>query len=210
MLLLRSFFYTVFLLLPLFSAAQSGTMRVILSTIEFSANKTSVNAAGRQELDEVAALLKATPAITAEIGAHTDASGSASYNLKLSRSRATAVRTYLVGKGITAKRLTARGYGETKPLNRCGRGARCSDAEKRKNRRVELLLRNLPADSVTRAPWLALGGLAPKKPLVQPDVPKVKPTVSPGAPAQAAAGNALPPTKRRRGAPLRKATIFPN
>lgn len=184
-------------------------MRVILSTVEFSANKTGVNAAGRQELDEVAALLKATPAITAEIGAHTDASGSASYNLKLSRSRATAVRTYLVGKGITAKRLTARGYGETKPLNRCGRGARCSDAEKRKNRRVELLLRNLPADSVTRAPWLALGGLAPKKPLVQPDVPKVKPTLLAETPASPAATSAPAPAKPAAGRIPAQGDYFP-
>lgn len=210
MLVLRYFFYTGFFLLPLFSAAQSGTLRVILSEVEFAANKTSINTAGRQELDEVAALLKATPAITAEIGAHTDASGSASYNLKLSRNRATAVRTYLVGKGITAKRLTARGFGETKPLNRCGRGVRCSDAEKRKNRRVELLLRNMPTDSLTRAPWMALGGLAPKKPVVQPDVPKVKPTVLTGTPAQpGAASSSAASAKPTAGRSTAQGDYFP-
>ena len=209
MLVLRYFFYTVFFLSPIFLTAQSGSLRVILSEVEFAANKTSMNTAGRQELDEVAALLKATPAITAEIGAHTDASGSASYNLKLSRNRATAVRSYLISKGITASRLTARGYGETKPLNRCGRGARCSDAEKRKNRRVELFLRNMPADSLTRVPWMALGGLAPKKPVVDPEVPKVKPTVSPGAPAQPAAGSAPASAKPAAGRSTAQGDYFP-
>ena len=69
-----------------------------------------------------------------EISGHTDNTGSKAHNLKLSQGRADAVKTMLVSKyGIDAKRLTAKGYGDTKPVV-----PNTSDANKAKNRRVEL------------------------------------------------------------------------
>ncbi|MBK6931550.1 MAG: OmpA family protein [Saprospirales bacterium] len=160
----------------------AGEWRVILTRVQFSAEKASIGPQAARELDEVAELLRSAPAVTAEIGAHTDASGSASYNLRLSQRRAQAVSAYLANKGVAQRRLKARGYGETQPINRCRRGVRCSDAEKRQNRRVELRLRGLPADSAARAAWLQLGGQTPRKPVQQPAVPKMTP--SPSAPAR--------------------------
>jgi outer membrane protein OmpA-like peptidoglycan-associated protein len=51
-----------------------------------------------------------------EIGGHTDTGGAASLNQRLSEQRAQTVRQYLVTKGVSAAQLTAKGYGESKPL----------------------------------------------------------------------------------------------
>lgn len=152
-------------------------LRIILPNVQFAKEQSAVRGDAARELDEVAALLKKSPAVTLDIGAHTDASGSASYNLRLSQQRASAVSAYLVKKGISAKRLKAKGYGETQPLNRCRRGVRCSDEEKRANRRVELRVHGLPADENIRNPWLILDGqpiTLSQPPAVarKPDIPK--------------------------------------
>ena len=172
--------------------APTGILRIILPEVQFSKEKTSIQPAGLRDLNEVAALMKANPAVTAEIQAHTDASGSTSYNLRLSQTRAAVVRNYLTKKGVPAKRLSARGYGETKPLNRCGRGAHCSDAEKRENRRVELLLKGLPADSAAQAPWLKLAGIQNPKPSTAPSVPKMAPESSTRTRQLPEANNSVP------------------
>lgn len=175
------------------AAQQTADLRVILTHVHFAANKAALDAEGRRQLDEVAALFRAHASATADIGAHTDASGSASLNLRLSQQRAEAVRTYLAKQGVPAKRLKAKGYGETKPLNRCARGVRCSEAEVRQNRRVELLVHGLPADSAARAPWLALDSAPPpRRHSTDPPVPKLSATPGP-APSAVRAEPSLPP-----------------
>lgn len=137
-------------------------LHLVLANVQFPANGSAIGPESARTLDAVATLLRATTEVTVEVGVHSDASGSAAYNLRLSQQRASAVGGYLTKKGVAAKRVKTKGYGESKPLNRCHRGTRCTEAEKRQNRRVELRINNLPADSTTRAPWLALGGAAPK------------------------------------------------
>jgi len=70
-----------------------------------------------------------------ELGGHTDNVGSDESNLILSEKRASAVVNYLVSNGITAERLSAKGYGESKPLD-------SNDTEKgrAKNRRTEFTI----------------------------------------------------------------------
>ena len=85
---------------------------------EFDSARLTVEA--REQLDELAGALK-TEALRGRairIVGHTDASGSAGYNLKLSERRAAAVRDYLVSvRGIEGARLTAIGRGEAEPKN---------------------------------------------------------------------------------------------
>jgi outer membrane protein OmpA-like peptidoglycan-associated protein len=77
-------------------------------------------------------LLKAYPDMRIEIGGHTDAKGSDSYNLRLSENRAKSVVDYLVSKGLSENRLQYKGYGKMKPID-------TNDTEegRAKNRRVE-------------------------------------------------------------------------
>lgn len=155
----------VLLLLFAASGAMAQTaapLHLVLPDVQFPANGTALGSGAARTLDAVASLLKATPTAAVEVGVHTDASGSTAYNLRLSQRRAQAVGAYLGKKGIAAKRLKTKGYGESQPINHCRRGARCSEAEKRQNRRVELRIKNLPADSTVRAPWLALGETRPQ------------------------------------------------
>lgn len=72
-----------------------------------------------------------------EIMSHTDSRGNDSYNLSLSQQRANSVVNYLAAKGINRSRMVARGYGETRLVNRCANGVQCSDQEHGRNRRTE-------------------------------------------------------------------------
>jgi OmpA-OmpF porin, OOP family len=85
-------------------------------------------------LADVALFLANNPKISVEIQGHTDSVGNDSYNLELSQSRADAVRNYLIIRGISPSRLTARGYGETSPIesNQTSRGRAA-------NRRIEII-----------------------------------------------------------------------
>jgi OOP family OmpA-OmpF porin len=67
-------------------------------------------------LDNAAATLKEWGDAKVEVAGHTDSMGSDAYNMDLSQRRANAVRDYLIGKGIAADRLTAKGYGESRPV----------------------------------------------------------------------------------------------
>jgi OOP family OmpA-OmpF porin len=70
-----------------------------------------------------------------EVQAHTDSMGSDTYNKKLSQRRAESVVEYVTNKGITLSRLTAVGYGETKPISDNN-----TIIGRAKNRRVEFIL----------------------------------------------------------------------
>ena len=81
--------------------------------------------------------LNDNPKITIELSSHTDSRGKDDYNMKLSQKRAEAAVAYIVSKGIDQSRITAKGYGESKPKNKCKNGVKCTEAEYAKNRRTE-------------------------------------------------------------------------
>jgi outer membrane protein OmpA-like peptidoglycan-associated protein len=85
-------------------------------------------------LDQAAESLKAWGDVKVEVAGHTDSRSSDAYNMTLSQNRANAVREYLVGKGIAAERLTAKGYGESQPV-----ADNDTEEGRFKNRRVELI-----------------------------------------------------------------------
>ena len=72
-----------------------------------------------------------------DIEGHTDAQGSDESNQVLSDNRAGAVKTYLVGKGVSESRLVSAGFGETKPVS-----DNTTAAGRAKNRRTEMTVRN--------------------------------------------------------------------
>ena len=113
---------------------------LIVRAVDFESNQAKLTAPSKQTLDEVAAGFKAQPGMSVEIQGHTDSKGSAAYNLKLSQHRAEAVREYLVGQGVSASMLSARGYGMEKPI-----ASNDTDAGRAQNRRVEFNVSNTPA-----------------------------------------------------------------
>ncbi len=86
-------------------------------------------------LDEAAELLNHHTKVVVEVGGHTDSVGTESYNQGLSERRANVVRDYLVGKGVNASRLSAKGYGESRPV-----AGNDSKEGRAKNRRTELVV----------------------------------------------------------------------
>lgn len=108
---------------------------VILERIHFSYDSHEVDQKSYRVLDIVATVLKANPKMKMRIEGHTDYKGGKRYNLSLSRKRARAVKAYLVKKGIEPRRLVARGYGQSQPIetNKTRRGRAA-------NRRVEFYI----------------------------------------------------------------------
>ena len=104
-----------------------------IENIEFEVAKGSLTQKGKVTVDKLANIIRQYPNISIEIAGHTDSDGSAQFNQKLSQERVNAVKEHLISKSIQAKQLTAKGYGESKPLV-----PNTSDANKAKNRRVEI------------------------------------------------------------------------
>jgi outer membrane protein OmpA-like peptidoglycan-associated protein len=107
----------------------------VFKNLEFETGKAVIRSSSYGSLDELAELLKKKPNFKLLVDGHTDNVGKAAYNMKLSQSRASSVKIYLVGKGIAESRITAKGYGLTKPIasNKTPEG-------RQKNRRVEFTI----------------------------------------------------------------------
>lgn len=89
-----------------------------LENIYFEFDSTRIQPSAEKEMDKLVQLLIDNPDIRIEMGSHTDSVGSNSYNYELSKGRAESTVRYLIDHGISADRLTARGYGEEVPIAR--------------------------------------------------------------------------------------------
>lgn len=98
--------------------------------------------ASKRTIDETLLPLLNDKAVSIEILSHTDSRGNDDYNMSLSQQRANSVVNYLVSKGISRSRLSAKGYGESRLTNRCSNGVDCSENEHSRNRRTEFRILN--------------------------------------------------------------------
>src|SRR6267154_3619664 len=105
---------------------------------KFNYNKYDVQPESFPLLNHIVRTLNKFPTATLIVSAHADARGTKEYNKRLSDKRAEATVQYLLQKGISRSRITARGFGEELILNRCSDGVECSEEDHSKNRRVEL------------------------------------------------------------------------
>ena len=105
----------------------------VVRGVNFDSAKWDIKPDDYRFLDEVVVILQNNPALKAEIQGHTDNRGAAEFNQQLSEKRANAVMQYLVEKGISSNRLTAIGYGFSKPA-----ASNDTPAGRAENRRVEL------------------------------------------------------------------------
>ncbi len=105
---------------------------VRLKNIYFDFDKTTLKKESFTELNKVVEFLNENSTVEIEISGHTDSKGSDEYNESLSQGRSQAVVDYLISQGISDYRLSAHGYGESKPID-----TNDTDEGRANNRRVE-------------------------------------------------------------------------
>ena len=111
-----------------------------IKEIKFDYNKANIRPDAAVELTKIVEVMREYPKMKIDIRSHTDSRGADSYNLKLSDRRAKATLEWIVKQGIDRKRLKAKGYGETRLVNRCSNGVPCTDEEHQENRRSEFIV----------------------------------------------------------------------
>jgi len=114
--------------------------QIVLNPILFDLDKSNIKAQAAFELDKVVAVMNKYPEMVIAVGAHTDSRATDAYNLSLSEARAQSTVQYIISKGISGKRISGKGYGETQPKVSCGNN--CSEAEHQLNRRSEFTIVN--------------------------------------------------------------------
>ncbi len=100
--------------IPLQPIELNATVR--LKNIQFETNSVKLLSVSMVELDKLVQLMQENKQIKVQVNGYTDNIGKPADNLKLSNNRAKAVADYLISKGVDAKRLTWKGFGETKPV----------------------------------------------------------------------------------------------
>ncbi len=94
-------------------------------------------------LNRVIDLMKKYPEMVVEIGSHTDVRGTFEYNRDLSAKRAASTREYFLEHGIPENRVSAKGYGESKPIIKCVPDDACNEEQHELNRRSEFVIEDL-------------------------------------------------------------------
>jgi outer membrane protein OmpA-like peptidoglycan-associated protein len=109
------------------------TCKAAIYGLNFDFDKATLREDSAPALESILKVFTDYPDLRAELGGHTDNVGKRDYNTKLSEARVNTVRGWLVGRGVQASRVTARGYADTQPVadNDTAQG-------RAKNRRVEL------------------------------------------------------------------------
>lgn len=109
---------------------------VLSNDILFEYGKSNLSKKSKKTLNQAVAILNNNPNNILRIQGHTDSTGSEEHNMKLSQERAKAVYDYMKYKGLKIKKVTYKGYGETKPV-----ASNSTKAGRAANRRVEFRIR---------------------------------------------------------------------
>lgn len=106
-----------------------------MNAVFFETDSSNLKDDAKQKLKTISEILKKYPEREIRISGHTDSTGSSAYNKKLSEQRAKSVLNELIKGDISQKRMSYRGYGESKPLE-----SNATEEGRSKNRRVEILI----------------------------------------------------------------------
>ncbi len=120
---------------------------IALKNIYYDLDKAEISPEGARELDRLVQIMRDNPSFKIELSAHTDSRGTYEYNNDLSQRRAESAVDYILGNGISTKRISARGYGETRLINDCVDGQDCSENEHSLNRRTEFTIQHIEVAS---------------------------------------------------------------
>ena len=118
---------------PLFEKGKTFKLENIL----YNFDKDNIRRDASIILDGLVKIMHENPTLNIELASHTDCRGTDAYNQNLSQRRAQSAVDYLVSRGISRSRMVAKGYGESRLINRCADGVSCSEAEHQENRRTE-------------------------------------------------------------------------
>ncbi len=110
---------------------------VKLDNIYYDSESYKIRKDAARELEKLVRTMQKNPNMIIEIRSHTDTRGNALDNLSLSQRRANEVVEFLVDKGVARARMRGVGKGESEPVNSCGDGVQCTEAEHQRNRRTE-------------------------------------------------------------------------
>ncbi|GAB1454615.1 OmpA family protein [Draconibacterium sp.] len=114
--------------------------KFVMENIFYDFDKWDILPESKIELNKLIEIMNDNPSWKVELGSHTDARGSDSYNETLSQKRSDSAVDYIVNNGISRNRIIAKGYGESQLINRCKNGVECTDEEHRQNRRTEFTI----------------------------------------------------------------------
>lgn len=117
------------------SRTDEGIKFTLSSDLLFPINSSYLTDQAKRELDKLAVILKEDTRKKIRVDGHTDATGTAEYNVWLSDKRAVSVKNYLSEAGVAASRISTQGLGQTKPVadNKTVEG-------RERNRRVEVVI----------------------------------------------------------------------
>ncbi|WP_400192704.1 OmpA family protein [Hymenobacter sp. B81] len=118
---------------------------IVVENIFYDYNKWDIRPDAAAELDKMVQTLVDNPEISIELSSHTDARGKDAFNQTLSQKRAQSAVDYIISKGIAKTRITAKGYGETKPVIKTAK----TEEEHQKNRRTEFKVTKINAPAGT-------------------------------------------------------------
>jgi outer membrane protein OmpA-like peptidoglycan-associated protein len=111
---------------------------IILNPIYFEYDKSDITKQGAAELDKLVYVMSQNDALVIYVKSHTDSRGTDDYNLGLSDKRANATIQYIISKGISANKVSGKGFGESEPKVVCG--VLCTPEELALNRRSEFMI----------------------------------------------------------------------
>ena len=106
-----------------------------LQAVQFVQSKAEFLPSAQPALDELVTFMRGRPTVEIELAGHTDNQGDFDQNVLLSKQRVELVKAYLVKNGITANRISTRGYGPTRPI-----ASNNAETTRQLNRRVEMIV----------------------------------------------------------------------
>ena len=113
-----------------------------LGTVNFAFDSSYLTNQSKDALRRTADFMKKNPSLTFSLQAHTDSQGPSKYNQWLSERRGESTKDFLLEQGINPGRISMAAFGETKLLNHCADGVRCTASEHGVNRRVEIAIKS--------------------------------------------------------------------
>jgi outer membrane protein OmpA-like peptidoglycan-associated protein/tetratricopeptide (TPR) repeat protein len=123
-----------------FTIGEDVGPKIGIKKIFFDFNKYYIRPDAEIELQKILVLMNEYPKIKINISAHTDSRQSTKNNQILSENRAKSTMEWLLKSGISADRLTAKGYGESQLINQCADGVKCTEEDHQANRRSEFII----------------------------------------------------------------------